>query len=162
MDRIYQRAMREISGIRRVQLKEMGSDVMATSLAPVALVIYGKDFPILDQLGKGVLNIAKTEVVNPRSHKPDVSQPFLSWDLSKPTYTLVVNQDKAARHGLTPAKIAEQIGPLNKLLEMRKNLNQLLSKMEGNDKLEKLLNDVIGNTEKAQAMKSILQEGEDK
>src|SRR5262245_27913130 len=47
-----------------------------------------------------------------------------------------------------PAKIAEQIGPLNKLLEMRKNLNQLLSKMEGNDKLEKLLNDVIGNTEK--------------
>jgi len=61
-----------------------------------------------------------------------------------------------------PAKIAEQIGPLNKLLEMRKNLNQLLTKMEGNDKLEKLLNDVIGNTEKAQAMKSILQEGEGK
>lgn len=61
-----------------------------------------------------------------------------------------------------PARIAEQIGPLNKLLEMRKNLNQLLSKMEGNDKLEKLLNDVIGNTEKAQAMKSILQEGEGK
>src|SRR5882672_11008282 len=46
-----------------------------------------------------------------------------------------------------PAKIAAQIGPLNQLLEMRKNLNQLLSKMEGNDKLEKLLNDVIGNTE---------------
>ena len=61
-----------------------------------------------------------------------------------------------------PAKIAAQIGPLNQLLEMRKNLNQLLSKMEGNDKLEKLLNDVIGNTEKAKAMKSILQEGEDK
>ncbi len=61
-----------------------------------------------------------------------------------------------------PAKIAAQIGPLNQLLEMRKNLNQLLTKMEGNDKLEKLLNDVIGNTEKAKAMKSILQEGEDK
>src|SRR3954454_19352171 len=42
-----------------------------------------------------------------------------------------------------PAKIAAQVGPLNQLLEMRKNLNQLLSKMEGNDKLEKLLNDVI-------------------
>jgi predicted component of type VI protein secretion system len=45
---------------------------------------------------------------------------------------------------------------------MRTKLNQLLSKMEGNDKLEKLLNEVIGNTEKAQAMKSILQEGEGK
>jgi type VI secretion system protein ImpB len=61
-----------------------------------------------------------------------------------------------------PAKIAAQIGPLNKLLEMRQNLNQLLSKMEGNDKLEKLLNDVIGNTDKAKAMNSILKEGEDK
>src|SRR5262245_60490237 len=62
-----------------------------------------------------------------------------------------------------PAKIAEQVGPLKQLLEMRGKLNQLLSKMEGNDKLEKLLNDVIGNTEKAQAMKDILQtEGEDK
>jgi len=62
-----------------------------------------------------------------------------------------------------PAKIAEQVGPLNELLEMRKKLSQLLSKMEGNDKLEKLLNDVISNTEKAKAMKTILQdEGEGK
>lgn len=62
-----------------------------------------------------------------------------------------------------PAKIAEQVGPLKQLLEMRNKLNQLLTKMEGNDKLEKLLNDVIGNTDKAQAMKNILQsEGEDK
>ena len=61
-----------------------------------------------------------------------------------------------------PAKIAQQIGPLNQLLEMRQKLSQLLSKMEGNDKLEKLLNDVISNTEQAQAMKNILQEGEDK
>lgn len=62
-----------------------------------------------------------------------------------------------------PAKIAQQIGPLNQLLEMRQKLTQLLSKMEGNDKLEKLLNDVISNTEKAKAMKDILQdEGEGK
>ena len=66
-----------------------------------------------------------------------------------------------ARSG--PADSAEQVGPLKQLLEMRGKLNQLLSKMEGNDKLEKLLNDVIGNTEKAQAMKDILKtEGEDK
>ena len=62
----------------------------------------------------------------------------------------------------SPANVAEQVAPLKELLDMRHKLNQLLSKMEGNDKLEKLLNDVIGNTEKAKAMKSILQEGEGK
>jgi type VI secretion system protein ImpB len=48
-----------------------------------------------------------------------------------------------------PARVAEQIGPLKELLDMRHKLTQLLAKMEGNDKLERLLGDVLGNTEKA-------------
>lgn len=48
-----------------------------------------------------------------------------------------------------PARVAEQVGPLKELLDMRHRLTQLLSKMEGNDKLEKLLTDVLGNTEQA-------------
>ncbi len=51
-----------------------------------------------------------------------------------------------------PARVAEQVGPLNELMEMRKQLSQLLSKMEGNDKLEKLLSDILTNTDKAKAM----------
>ena len=51
-----------------------------------------------------------------------------------------------------PARVAEQVGPLKELLEMRHNLTQLLSKMEGNDKLEKLLEDVLTNTDKATAL----------
>jgi type VI secretion system protein ImpB len=51
-----------------------------------------------------------------------------------------------------PARVAEQVGPLKELLEMRQRLTQLLSKMEGNDKLDKLLTDVLTNTEKAQAL----------
>jgi type VI secretion system protein ImpB len=51
-----------------------------------------------------------------------------------------------------PARVAEQIGPLNDLLEMRKRLSQLLSKMEGNDKLEQLLTDILTNTDKARAV----------
>jgi len=51
-----------------------------------------------------------------------------------------------------PAKVAGQVGPLKELLDMRNRLNQLLSKMEGNDKLESLLADVLGNTEKAMAL----------
>jgi type VI secretion system protein ImpB len=51
-----------------------------------------------------------------------------------------------------PANIAEQVGPLKALMEMRLNLTQLLSKMEGNDKLEQLLADVLSNTDKAKGL----------
>ena len=51
-----------------------------------------------------------------------------------------------------PARVAEQVGPLRELLEMRQRLTELLSKMEGNDKLEQLLGDVLSNTEKAMAL----------
>lgn len=48
-----------------------------------------------------------------------------------------------------PAKVVEQVEPMRKLLEMRNQLTQLLSKMEGNDKLEQLLMEVLNNTEAA-------------
>src|SRR5882672_198572 len=51
-----------------------------------------------------------------------------------------------------PARVAEQVAPLKELMDMRKRLGELMSKMEGNDKLEQLLGDVIGNTEKAMAL----------
>jgi type VI secretion system protein ImpB len=51
-----------------------------------------------------------------------------------------------------PANIAEQVGPLKALMEMRLNLTQLLSKMEGNDKLEQLLADVLSNTDTAKSL----------
>jgi type VI secretion system protein ImpB len=51
-----------------------------------------------------------------------------------------------------PAKVAEQVGPLKDLLEMRHRLSQLLSKMEGNDKLESMLGDILTNTEKAMTL----------
>jgi type VI secretion system protein ImpB len=51
-----------------------------------------------------------------------------------------------------PARVAGQIAPLKELLEMRQRLTQLLSKMEGNDKLEQMLADVLTNTEKAMAL----------
>jgi HAE1 family hydrophobic/amphiphilic exporter-1 len=108
IDRIQARALREIPGLRRLQIKEMGSDVMATSLAPVALVVYGRDLETLDRMGRKALEIAKREVVDPRSGKPDMAQPFLSWELSRPTYRLEIDLKKAAAHGLTPAAIADQ------------------------------------------------------
>ena len=51
-----------------------------------------------------------------------------------------------------PTRVAQQVGPLRELLEMRQRLTQLMTKMEGNDKLESLLADVMSNTEKAMAL----------
>lgn len=51
-----------------------------------------------------------------------------------------------------PDKVAQQVGPLKELLDMRHNLSQLLTKMEGNDKLEQMLSDILSNTEKAMTL----------
>jgi len=60
-----------------------------------------------------------------------------------------------------PAKIAEQVPVLNELLTMRKKLTELLSKMEGNDALEKLLSDAMANTEKRDAILAALGKKDD-
>jgi type VI secretion system protein ImpB len=49
-----------------------------------------------------------------------------------------------------PAKVANQIDPLRKLLDVRKSLANLRSSLIGNDKLENLLQDIIQNQEKLQ------------
>lgn len=49
-----------------------------------------------------------------------------------------------------PAKIAQQITPLRKLLELRSSLANIRSSLIGNEKLESILQDVIQNQEKLQ------------
>lgn len=51
-----------------------------------------------------------------------------------------------------PARIAAQVPVLNEMLQMRKKLTELMSKMEGNDALEKLLTDVLANTDAKAAL----------
>ncbi len=47
-----------------------------------------------------------------------------------------------------PAKVAQQVTPLRKLLELRSSLANLRSSLIGNEKLENLLQEVIQNQEK--------------
>jgi type VI secretion system protein ImpB len=47
-----------------------------------------------------------------------------------------------------PERIADQVEPIRKLVEARKKLYNLMAKLDGNDKLEELLQDVISNTDK--------------
>lgn len=51
-----------------------------------------------------------------------------------------------------PDRVAAQVPALKELLDMRLRLGQLLTKLEGNDKLEQMLTDILGNTEKAMAL----------
>jgi type VI secretion system protein ImpB len=55
-----------------------------------------------------------------------------------------------------PDQVVQQVEPLRKLVEARKRLSDLLSKMDGNDKLEELLNEVMQNTDAQQQLSSSL------
>ncbi len=44
-----------------------------------------------------------------------------------------------------PAKVAQQVAPLRKLLELRNSLANLRSSLIGNEKLENLLQEIIQN-----------------
>lgn len=46
-----------------------------------------------------------------------------------------------------PEQVAEQVEPLRKLMEARRRLSELRNKLDGNDKLDELLQDVISSTE---------------
>jgi type VI secretion system protein ImpB len=46
-----------------------------------------------------------------------------------------------------PEQVAQQVEPLRKLVEARRKLSDLRTKLDGNDKLDELLQDVISSTE---------------
>ena len=50
----------------------------------------------------------------------------------------------------SPERVAEQVEPLRKLMEVRRQLSGLLAKTDGNDTLSERLQDIISNTEKLQ------------
>jgi type VI secretion system protein ImpB len=59
-----------------------------------------------------------------------------------------------------PANLVEQVEPLRKLYEARSRLNDLLAKLDGNDDLEALLQDVAAHTEQQEELKKATAEDE--
>ena len=55
-----------------------------------------------------------------------------------------------------PDNIVQQVEPLRKLVEARQKLSDLISKMDGNEKLEAMLNDIIADTDKQKALSDSL------
>jgi len=53
-----------------------------------------------------------------------------------------------------PESVVRQVAPLARLLDARSKLDDLRNKLAGNDKLEDILGEVLGNTDKLAALKS--------
>ena len=100
IDGVQQEATRTIPGLRRLQIKEMGADVMATSAAPVQVIIYGTDLDTLYQLGEASRKIA--------ADIPGLYQVSTSWAMTQPYYEVEVDRRRAQDIGMNVGSIAEQ------------------------------------------------------
>jgi type VI secretion system protein ImpB len=59
----------------------------------------------------------------------------------------------------SPENVARQVKPLKELLDLRTKLSDLRGSLQGNDKLEELLMDAVGNTEKLEKLRTEVKEG---
>jgi len=59
-----------------------------------------------------------------------------------------------------PEQVARQVKPLKEMLDLRTKLADLRGSLQGNDKLEELLLEAVGNSEKLEKLKSELAKGE--
>jgi HAE1 family hydrophobic/amphiphilic exporter-1 len=102
IDSVQQQALKKFPNeLRRVQIKEMGSDVMASSQAPISLLIYGKDLNILDKLGH--------ELAQKASTIPGMAQVSTDWTLGLPSKEIQIDYKKAQELNMTPAMISDQL-----------------------------------------------------
>ncbi|HVA27267.1 MAG TPA: efflux RND transporter permease subunit, partial [Candidatus Baltobacteraceae bacterium] len=100
MDAVHAQAMRSIPGVRRITLKEMGSDVMASNDAPVEILVYGPQRGELYRLAGAVARYAKT--------LPGLYQVSTSSALTQPERRLIVDRTRASEIGLTPDQVQMQ------------------------------------------------------
>jgi HAE1 family hydrophobic/amphiphilic exporter-1 len=100
IDGVQAEAVRTIPGIRRLSIKEMGSDVMASSAAPVQLVLFGPDLEKLAEMGEQARKLAE-EI-------PGFHQAATSWSHTLPQLHVVVDRARAQEIGLTVSEVADQ------------------------------------------------------
>lgn len=73
------------------------------------------------------------------------------------TYTqMAVELKFNALEDFEPDQLVQQVEPLRRLVEARQRLADLLSKMDGNDRLEELLQDVIQNSDAQEQLSAAL------
>lgn len=102
IDSVQKQAIKMFPGeIRRFQIKEMGSDVMASSQAPISILVTGPDLNILDKLGHQVADIA--------AKVPGIVQVSTDWAMGLPSKELNLDKRKAQEFGLSPQMVSDQL-----------------------------------------------------
>ena len=100
VDGVRDEALRTIPGIRRLSIKEMGADVMASSAAPIQVIIFGPDLGKLAEMGEQVRALAE-EI-------PGFVQASTSWAMTVPQLHVEVDRVRAQELGLTVEEVANQ------------------------------------------------------
>jgi HAE1 family hydrophobic/amphiphilic exporter-1 len=100
VDRVRDEAVGTIPGIRRLAIKEMGADVMASSAAPIQVIFFGPDLEKLSEIGEQVRRLAE-EI-------PGFYQVTTSWAQTLPQLHVVVDRARAQEIGLTVGDVADQ------------------------------------------------------
>lgn len=72
---------------------------------------------------------------------------------------LKVNLRFKSMEDFEPAQVARQIKPLNELLELRSRLADLRGSLQGNDKLDDLLQDALRDSDKLTKLKGEIDQG---
>jgi type VI secretion system protein ImpB len=72
---------------------------------------------------------------------------------------LKINLNFKSMDDFEPENVARQVPPLKQLLDLRQRLSDLRGSLQGNDKLEELLLEAVGNTEKLDKLKGEIKEG---
>ena len=67
---------------------------------------------------------------------------------------LKVDLNFKSMEDFNPENVARQVKPLKELLDLRTRLSDLRGNLQGNDKLDELLLETVGNTEKLEKLKS--------
>lgn len=106
-DAVYVEAKLSIPNLRQLSLREMGSDVMATSMAPVHLVIKGPELERLAYLTERIQDLALASET--LSHPiAGLTQVGTGWSLEDGALGLVPEQGALAELGLSVEELARQ------------------------------------------------------